>query len=380
MANFDINFNDINKNISEIESNIKEYKDIIKNLKDNLNNIDSAWNDLNTENFIKIVKTEYNLFSDQITAMDKYLNSINSFINSLSSEIKSKINVQVLQKVSYNSDYMNKQIEYLRNVFLHLNYCVNLLENLDLPITFEYKTTIESYYRQLKSNRDTINNLRSKLESINTSILTLINMTRDNVNSIDFVTINRNEMQYNWKIYSADLIDTNMASKGNSYNFNDKETLFLNNNISSDINDVSIEQNKRAQSNNLVLQDLINSNADQIQIIERNANQNNKNDILSEQNLDNVKIEKKEYNNNIENKSTLLSNVEEQEIYRPLQNKNINSLDSKVVSDVSVDKYKSNSNINFNELEKNDVNSIFEKSEVVNNISNSNLNDINFDI
>jgi len=217
MASFDVNVSEINKYTDRLKNNVSEYKLSIDSLKNNLNGIDSSWNDMNTQNFIKIISKESESFLEHISSIKKYIDSIVYFFDSIETELKNKMNIETLAKLSYNSEGLNKQVEFLQKAYNYIDYCVNVMENISFPSSFKYRSILETYYNDLIYYKKNLESFSEKLYDLNVSILNIINNTKTKINKIDFTTINDSEMEYKWKTYSTDLKKIEEENKDNNY-------------------------------------------------------------------------------------------------------------------------------------------------------------------
>lgn len=236
MANFVLNINNINNDIKILKNNIAEYKDSIISLKLNLSKVDSSWNDFNTNSFINIVKKDKNEFFEHITSMKKYIELISDFCDYLESYFEKKFYIEKVNKIKYNSDMLNSAIENLNNCYNKLNNISNILQDLVIPVAFEYKNLIKNYYFEIDKYKTSLITLKSKLSKINIDINNIVNEFKTKRNDIDFKTINSQKIEYNWKNYGFTNINNKnnvKVYKKNSSKFSKKMKIKLSNNFNS---------------------------------------------------------------------------------------------------------------------------------------------------
>ena len=268
MAIFELNFNEIDKDISGMNSAVSNYKETMNTLKTNFKNVDSFWNDNNTDAFIENVKKDYIVYDNYINSIKDYIKYIEEFCDSLKKLIENKMGTHNASHFSINTDQLYSIISNLNDAYGYINNCVNDLSEVTIPFDFKYKYTLELYLSNFRSYRDQIGNLKNDLYSIYSSVLSKIDYYKTKINLVERYTISDSVISYKWQVATSNFVknDNNVNQKKFAVNSNPNE------NIDAKTSELTVEKEQYAigSSTNEVIKDEEYTHEEQLYTVQSN--------------------------------------------------------------------------------------------------------------
>lgn len=241
MTKVNLNLINIREKVKSVNIKLDNYKENYLSLNRNLKNVDSSWKDINTEVFLKTISNDKKNCLEHISSIKKYLNKLEEFCDDLETELKKIFNLQKINKIQIDCEYINSSIENINNCSRDLNDIVYIMSKTDIviPYDFKYKYAIEAIKSDIDKNKEIVLKLKNKLIRIKDIISSLIEQSKFKINKLDFKTIDDKCLNYFWKIYGIqkrNSVETNIdsvKSKSNKININNTNN---NNNINPDVN------------------------------------------------------------------------------------------------------------------------------------------------
>lgn len=179
MIAFDINVEQINKNLKSIDNNIKKFNEDLQHLNSNLTNIDSCWQDDRTNGFIKHVNSDNGKVLTQIESLKQTINISQTFTDNLKQYISASINLTT-KTIKYNSDRVEDAITSLYNAYIQLGYAIEKINQVSLTSSFVYYNKFNDIKSNVNRIRNDIDSLKTSLNSLNSNIKTSYQTMRDN--------------------------------------------------------------------------------------------------------------------------------------------------------------------------------------------------------
>jgi exonuclease SbcC len=207
----------LNNNITFIKNRITQDLDLffnnIKKLKEIIDNFD--YTELQSINFIDLLSTLDNLDNlDIITILDN-LDSLNAFHQDLE-KIKNDLGIifneitKIIQFITNNSNYLRELKNKINEIFINFNVDNDLneielfldkIKNNNLVSFLEYEEEdLKNKIDLLNSNRDLLNKILNKIDSLNLDLSNKINYLQDYLKRIqiiylDFIQKNREKIE-----------------------------------------------------------------------------------------------------------------------------------------------------------------------------------------
>lgn len=206
MTKFTINLKKTKNYIKANYKQLEQYKKSISVFMNSINNADAVWNDVHTQIFINLINKDKKSFFEYIENIEKTLDEINDFCIQLNNIINSSFKLSNIEKIKYNSFYVDKSIEYLENGYIKLNNIINSLESINFSMLMkDKKNYILSVCTKMKNYKIIINDTIEKLKKINKDLKKLLNDKKYKINKIDFITIDSSKLEYKYDISHLNL-------------------------------------------------------------------------------------------------------------------------------------------------------------------------------
>ena len=196
--------------IPKINENLSRYNEIKNNCLENIGFIynglgytESAWNDSNAYNFIEKVKSDKYKTNEYF----EYLNSLYNEINNFKTNIDNLCSKQGYRKNTITLKFDDNEIEqakkYLENAKWYLNDCLNKINVSDFEGNFDDLSLIYNLRSEIKSVRNTIDNIIEEVKEFVKSVNNEIVDSRVRIKRLGNFDFGLKVSEYKWKV--ADL-------------------------------------------------------------------------------------------------------------------------------------------------------------------------------
>lgn len=369
MYNFIVDVSELQNQSLELKNNLKEIDTELGSLYNSLNSITTSWFDFNSDKFLGMIKKDYSNITDLLTNTKKVNNEINSLCNNITTLVKMHYCKVDKPKLKFNSNKVSKVLESLSNGKEYLILSENQLENIEIPVEFEYRDQILDLKKEILNFKNEIQSIYKKTNDFSKDLILKISNAKTNIKLVEDIEITKTNRSYNWNTVINK--DSNITNSKKHKDLKEK-----NNKTISYIKDYNYQDNVLDYSSN----DKIILNKDHNISIDKN-----KTDLSSQQNKINLKeidIEQKE------NKSSFISDNTEKIIQKNINDNqkanktNLFSQQNKInISSINVEQkinesefISNNQEIESNVIFNNDINE--DSSNFINNSDVINLEDL----
>ena len=186
------------------------------------------------KSFIKTINKDKIKYVDHVNAISSYVNLVADFCENILKILNNYIENKNIIKLKYNSDMIEACVQDFDNIILFLNEAIASLNDINMPLSFKYRSVVKIYIFELKNNVKIVSKMKDVFYNINLNIKHILDEFKEKSAKIEFKEIDDNSIVYDWNVVSSN-IDLTInhtekeygVSNGSVVSFENSEIEFL---------------------------------------------------------------------------------------------------------------------------------------------------------
>ncbi|MFI3307548.1 MAG: hypothetical protein R3Y21_03170 [Mycoplasmatota bacterium] len=195
MARFKLNINQLLSSNNSLKDKYNLYSEDEDTLQKITLSADGSWNDNNTEQFIKSVKSDETITSKHNDTVYNCINEIDKFGSSLINLLSNNDCINA-KTIVYDTDYCNNSINIMNDAITLLSSAKSKINSANTACSAS--SSISDVYNKIISSTSNISDIKKKLNNVTSGIVETISDSTKKINSFETVVVEDNELKYEW--------------------------------------------------------------------------------------------------------------------------------------------------------------------------------------